>query len=131
MEKLFIEASRKGYRFHSPKGLLTVEDLWNMPINGSTNSINAVGRIIKGQLKDSEEDEFSSTPSKENTVENNKLEIVRYIIKIKTEEKIAAATQADNKRYKDKLLGILADKQNTKLLDKSEEEILKELEALG
>lgn len=131
MEKLFIEASRKGYRFNSQKGLLTTEDLWNLPVDNKIKTcLYSIGKSLKLQLKNSEENEFSDTASAEDTIVINQLEIVRHIIKVKLEEKATAVKSADNKRYKDKLLGILADKKDAALLDRSEADILKELEAL-
>jgi len=132
MEKLFIIASREGYRFVTPRGLATTEDLWTLPLkNNNGSSLNDVAKHINKQVKASEEDEFVDEVSAEDETEANKLEIVKYIIKVKLEEKAAKTKSADNKRHKDKLLGILAEKRDAALISKSEAEILKELEALG
>ena len=40
---IFEQATRQAFRFESPKGFLTVEDLWNLPLTNNTGRANLDG----------------------------------------------------------------------------------------
>ncbi len=58
------------------------------------------------------------------------LETVKYVIDTRIAEEAAAASRAEKKGEKEKLLRILAEKQDGKLSDLSEKELQKRIAAL-
>lgn len=129
---LFELTSRHKLRFHSLRGELTAEQLWDVPLRSRDGfDLNAVARVASNELK---------LVSEENFVENSrtidrerrelKLDVVKHIIAVKLDEETAAAKRADNRLEKEKLLKILAEKQEGKLSKLSEQELQKRIDAL-
>ena len=126
---LFELATRKKLRFASPKGLLTTEDLWDLPMTGNT-SLDTVSKLANRDVKASAEESFVVEASAVNGEANLKLDILKYIISVRKAEiadRQAAKEKIERKR---KLLDLLAEKDNEKDAAMSREEILKELESL-
>ena len=126
---LFEMATRQKLRFASPKGLLTVEDLWDLPMTGNT-SLDTVSKLANRDVKASAEESFVVEASAVNGEANLKLDILKYIISVRKAEiadRQAAKEKVERKR---KLLDLLAEKDNEKDAAMSREEILKELESL-
>ena len=78
MEKLFIKALKKGFRFNY-KGLLTVEDLWSL----SLEQLDEIYKDINKKIKASSEESFLNKSDKIVNELNDKLEIVKYIMEDK------------------------------------------------
>lgn len=130
---IFETAARNKIRFQSPMGLLSVEELFDLPLQSKSNrDLDTVAKHIARELKSVTEESFVSTASNPAKTENElKLEIVKYVIGVKQAEAAAAneaATKADKKR---KLVALLAEKQENELRNLSTEDILKQLAELG
>jgi hypothetical protein len=127
MSNLFELATRKQYRFNSQVGALSVEDLWNLPLTSTRSaSLDAIAKELHSQLK--EETISFVTPSvSDNTVAQQKFDIVKYIIDVKVNERNAAKVLAENAAKKQKILSLIAEKQDEKLSEAS----LEELQALA
>lgn len=130
---MFEEANRLKLRFDTPKGALTAEDLWDLPLTSTTGKAN-LDDIAKGlfrQLKDEENVSFvSPSKSKDKTVQM-KFDIVKHIIDVRVAERNAAETARQNKEKKDMILGIIAQKENEKLTGASLEELRAMVESLS
>jgi hypothetical protein len=118
MEKLFIKASKKGFRFNY-KGLLTVEDLWSL----SLEQLDEIYKDLNKKIKASSEESFLNKADKVTGELSEKLEIVKYIM----EDKLAAKSRKEKnaliKSQKETVARILAEKKQNALLSKSEEEL--------
>ncbi len=127
MSNLFELATRKQYRFNSQVGALSVEDLWNLPLTSARSaSLDAIAKELHSQLK--EETISFVTPSvNDNTVSQQKFDIVKHIIDVKVSERDAAKLLAENAAKKQKILSLIAEKQDEKLSEAS----LEELQALA
>jgi hypothetical protein len=126
---LFELATRKKLRFASPKGLLTTEDLWDLPMTGNT-SLDTVSKLANRDVKVSAEESFVVDATPVNDIAVLKLDVLKHIIAVRKAEqaaRMAAQEKADRRR---KLLELLAKKDNEKDAAMSREEILKELESL-
>lgn len=126
---LFEVATRKKLRFASPKGLLTTEDLWDLPMTGNT-SLDTVSKLANRDVKVSAEESFVVDATPVNDIAVLKLDVLKHIIAVRKAEqaaRMAAQEKADRRR---KLLELLAKKDNEKDAAMSREEILKELESL-
>lgn len=126
---LFELATRQKLRFASPKGLLTTEDLWDLPMTGNT-SLDTVSKLANRDVKVSAEESFVVDATPVNDIAVLKLDVLKHIIAVRKAEqaaRMAAQEKADRRR---KLLDLLAEKDNEKDAAMTREEILKELESL-
>ena len=124
MENIFEFALRNKLRFNY-RGLINVEDLWDLGTQG-------LDYIYKGLMSEKRQTETESLIEKktENTMLEAKIEIVKYIFNQKVEELKAAEKKAENAEKKQKILAILARKQDAELEEKSAEELKSLLEDL-
>ena len=122
---LFVTALRKNYRFQTSRsGLITVEDLWSLPLQSKTNaSLNDVAIILDTQLQQTKRTSFVDDSSSENVDLQNKFNIVLYIIDVKKAELAAAANAAAQRRQNEKVMEIISRKQDQDLENKSIEEL--------
>jgi hypothetical protein len=125
-------ASTKRLRFASIKGQLAVEDLFSLPLTSANGvSLDGIAKGINKFLKEAKEESFVDAPSKENTLLQVRLDIVKDIISDKIAERELAKNIAANKVKKQKLLAALARKEDEGIDSMSEADILKQLDDLA
>lgn len=128
---MFEYATRVKLRFASPKGELSVEQLWDVPLRGGDFNLDVVGKTIIRTLKTMTEESLVETKK---TAAQSRLEvsldIVKFVIEFRLDEEKAAAQRAENRLQKEKLLKVLAEKQEGKLSALSERELQKQIAAL-
>ena len=129
---LFEYAARAKLRFSSTRGDLTAEQLWDVPLRSRDGfDLNAVAKTANAAWKAISEENFvETTKTPQHTRLEMAFETVKYVIETKLAEDAAAQTRADNKIKKDKLLKILAEKQEGKLSELSEKELQRQIAAL-
>lgn len=125
-EEMFIKATREKMRFPY-KGLATVEDLWDLPVT----ELDKIYKTLKKQEKTANEESLLEVKSSEDEELTMQIEIVKYIVGVKLEEKKAAEMAKERKEQKQKIMSILASKQDEALQGKSIEELEKMLDELG
>lgn len=128
MNSIFEFATRNKLRFPY-KGSISVEDLWDL----SQKQLNDVYKILKKELKlVSEEENLISLEKEDPYIELNiKVEIVKHIFnvkKVETQQREDAVIKAEKKQ---RILDILAKKQDDSLNNMSEEELIKMLDELS
>lgn len=127
MEKnLFEIATRNRYRFNY-KGVMTVEDLWNLRVE----DLDAIFKTLNRQKKTADEDSLLAAKSAEDTELANKIELVKYIVSVKLAESEARVSAAEKKAQRDKILEIVAKKRDKALEDMGIDELMKKLEELN
>jgi hypothetical protein len=124
MEKLFESATRNKFRF-GYRGLISTEDLWDLNVE----ELDSIYKNLMADKKDSETESLLSK-KKTNSILETKIEIVKYIFGVKVDEAKAAELKAENAAKKQKILAILARKQDAELEEKSAEELKSLLEDL-
>lgn len=138
METMFVYASRIKLRFNSPRGLLTVEDLWDLPLQSTSGKAN-LDDIAKALFKKLQETEVSfvkpegvTTGDKPDAAAMNQvaLDIVKHIIAVKIAERDEAAAATRNRQRKQHILGIIAQKENEALLGSSLDDLRKMLDEI-
>ena len=123
---LFEVASRKKYRYPY-KGAISTEDLWDLPVE-------ELDRIYKWLNSESKKIHEESLLAERSVVDQdllNKIEIIKYVVGVKQEEKKAAANAAEKKLRKQHLMEVLAKKEDQALEASSIEELKKMLEELN
>lgn len=132
MNNIFEYATRNKLRFASIRGELTIEQLWDIPLRSKDDfNLNTIAKTANKALKEISEESFvETTKTAAHTRCEAAMEAVKYIIDVKLAEETAAKTRAEKKQEKEKLLGILAEKQAGKLSELSEKELQKRIAAL-
>jgi hypothetical protein len=129
---MFEQASRKKLRFSSPKGDLTTEQLWDLPLT-STNAFNLdqIARGVNSELKGVTEESFVAIkPDPRKPDLELKLEILKHIIAVKLKAQHDAAAAAERSAELKKLTEVLASKEEAALSSMSKDDILKRIAEL-
>lgn len=129
IEKKFEAATRLKLRF-SFKGLITVEDLWDLQLE----HLDAIYKTLNKEAKLVNEESLLETKTKKNEELDLKIDIVKHVVEVKLEEKNKKLKEKELKEQKQKILEVLSDKENKALETKSPEELkamLEELEKSG
>lgn len=120
-----FEAATKGkYRFPF-KGMISVEDLWDLKLQ----DLDSVFKGLNKQKKQNDEESLLQVKTAEDQELDNKIQIVKYIVKFKQEEIEERLQAKDKKEYNQKLLELIERKQNEELAGKSIEELQAMLKA--
>ena len=107
--ELFINATRANYQFPF-RGMINVIDLWDL----SLANLDSVFKTLNAEVKIS-----------------NKIEIVKYIVSVKLDEKKKREDAKKNAEMRQRLLEIKAKRQDAKLENMSDEDLDKALAELG
>ena len=120
-------------RFASPQGVLCVDDLWDLPLTSRTNRANLddIARSYSRELKTQGEESFVVKPARKDKVLQLGFEIIKHIIDVRLTDNKAVKLAGEKAEKKTKLLALLAKKQDDKLGDLSEEDLLAQIEALS
>lgn len=120
-------AVRNKYRFQTNQGLVSVEDLYDLPLQSVRgSSLDQIAISLNKQIKALGEESFVGDTPVGSVELNNKLEIVKQVIAIKKEQNRLATEAAVKATQNAKIDAIIARKKDTAL----EEMSIEELEAL-
>lgn len=126
VENIFEYAVENKLRFPY-KGSISVEDLYAL----TTVELDTIYKTLKREVKKADEESLLGTKSNDDIVLSVKIDIIKHIVAKKL-AKIEAHNQAiRNKEQKDKILAIIAQKQEENLHGKSVEELTQMLADLG
>lgn len=117
-QKMFEVATRSKMRFPF-KGLISVEDLWDL----SVKSLDLVYKSLNSELKQVQEESLLDIKTESDKELDLKIEIIRYIVGVKLEEEKSRLKSKEQKEQKQKILEVLAAKQDQELNNKSVEEL--------
>lgn len=106
MENMFEYATRNKVRFPF-KGQISVEDLWDL----RTDDLDTVFKTLNRQVKQSKEESLLTTKTAEDTALDIQIAIVKHIFDIKMQEANARLLDKERKAQKQKIMAILANKQ--------------------
>lgn len=123
---LFEIATKKKYRFPY-KGLVSVEDLWDLNVL----VLDQIYKALNKTLKDMGEESLLKTKSTEEKDVENMVEIVKHIVAVKEQEKVDRLVQKERATKKQRIMSIIADKEDKALTELSTEELRKMLDELG
>ena len=124
--KMFEIAVRNKFRFPF-KGAISVEDLWDL----SVQQLDGIFKTLKSQEQKAQEESLLETRTPEDEILKIKIEIIRHIVTVKLDEANQAERAKEMRDQKQKILGILAEKQDEELRNKTPEELRAMLEQLG
>ena len=123
---MFEVAVRNKFRFPF-RGVVSTEDLWDL----SVQQLDEIFKTLKSQERKAQEESLLNARTPEDTVLETKIEIIRYVVNIKLGEAEQLKRAKAVRDEKQKIMAILADKQDADLRNKSTEELQAMLEQLG
>ena len=124
-KNMFEVATRTKMRFPF-KGMISVEDLWDL----SVQNLDKVFKALNSQRKEAQEESLLNVKSSEDEVLDTQIGIVKYIVGVKLEEQAARAKASENKEKKQKIMALMAKKDDEEMENMSREELQKLLEEL-
>ena len=128
---MFEKAARLKLRFSTGKGMVSVEDLWDLPLTSANGaSLDDTARTLHNVLKTEEEVSFVNPSEKKNDLLKLQFDIVLHIIKVRQEENAARLAAKEKKAKTQQILALIADKENSELASKSKDELQKMLEEM-
>ena len=121
MEKnLFETASKTKLRFSSNKGMITSEDLWDL----SLADLDEIARETYKRVRDDMDHvSFVRPVSKVDSTDLLRLDIVKRVIEVKMEERDAAEKTVLQNAKKQRILNIMAEKEDENLKGASLEDL--------
>ena len=126
MEKMFEYATRNKVSFPF-KGLISVEDLWDL----SLTNLDSIYKTLNKQAKQSEEESLLDTKTTVDKELDVQVAIVKHIVAVKLAEQEAREKASAKKAQKQKIMAIIASKQDEALQNSSVEDLQKMLDKLG
>lgn len=124
-EKMFETAARTKMRFPF-RGQISTEDLFDL----SVEDLDTIFKSLNSQLKQVNEESLLQAKTDHDKELDTKIEIIKHIVATKITESNARIQAKERKEKKDKILEILASKQEESLQNKSQEELIEMLNAL-
>lgn len=115
---MFEQAIRSKLRFPSIQGLLTAEDLWDLPLESKASgkaSLNSVAVMCHADTEKSAELNFVRPGARPNAAAVLRFEIVKHVIQVKIDESKARKTKAEVKAQNQKIMGIIERKKDAGL----------------
>ena len=126
MDELYKKASKQKLRFRSEKGLVSVEDLWDIPLlSKRSTSVDNIAKLLNAELKTDMEESFVIPVTKQKTITELKFEIVKDVIKTRQEDAKLRENKSLKKANKERIMALIADKENDELKGKTKAELEK------
>lgn len=130
-----LKALEQKWRFPSKRGVLSFEDLFDLPLTKNNGvNLDAVAIEINNQLQEKQGSTSFVQTTTENTAEVNKLEtkleIVKTIIKQRQDELEAKNKQAELASKRKQIQALIDQKQGEALASLPLEELQKQLDSL-
>jgi hypothetical protein len=122
---LFEIAVRNKYRFPF-RGLVSVEDLWDL----SVENLDVIFKELNAQRKRTQEESLLGTKTAQDKELEVKIDIVKYIVSIKLDEAELRSKDKERKAQQQKIMEIIASKQDQALENMSLEELQRMLNEL-
>lgn len=129
---MFEKATRIALRFPSSVGLLSVEQVWELPLQNFSGrpNLDDLARFYHNRLKADANVSFVAVGTEQNEDDKLAFDIVKHIIKVKLDEKTAADNTRIARDKRQKLLEIIAKKEEEGLMGASIEDLRKMVEGL-
>jgi len=122
---MFEKATRMKLRFNY-KGVCSVEDLWDVPLR----DLDAMYRSLTKQKREAEGDSLLDTRCRGTEVLGLQSDIIKHIVEVRLQERKEMEEASVKAAKKQKILGIIAEKQDQSLRDMSEEELASMIDSL-
>ena len=123
---IFEYAVRNKVRFPF-KGMISAEDLWDL----SLTNLDSIYKTLNKQVKQYEEESLLSVKTSVDTELEVQIAIVKHIVSVKLEEREAMEKAIAKKAQKQKIMAIIATKEDEALHNSSVDDLKKMLDELN
>lgn len=127
---MFEKATRLKIRFEAKIGMLSVEDLWDLPLTGNKTNLDDIARDLYSKLKSTEDVSFVFKERKSDERIQLAFDIVKHIIEVKLTEREEAQKQQANADRRQQLLSLISQKENQALAEMPLDELKKMVEQM-
>lgn len=130
---IFEQAARGKFRYKSPTGMLTTEQLFSLPLTSDTGraNLNDIAIEIDDERETLGRKSFVGNASNPRRTElEAMLEVVKFVIEAKQAEVAALKARRDKNEKRDKLLDAIATAETRELGSKSLDQLKAEFAAL-
>lgn len=124
MESTFITALKNKVRFPY-RGQISTEDLWDLQVG----SLDQIYKTLIKEKKNTEEESLLTEATKEDSLLDLQISIVKYIVAEKLEEKRVRESAAAKRLENQKIMEIIESKKDASLYDLTIEELEAKLRA--
>lgn len=124
-ENLFEGAARAKYRFPF-RGVITTEDLWDL----SLQDLDRVFKTLNAEAKQTQEESLLKVKDEHSEILERKIEIVKHIVAVKQAEAEAVKEAANRKAQKQRIMEIIAKKEDDALANMSLDELKKMVDGM-
>ena len=118
---MFDKATRGKLRFESTKGLLSVEQVWDLSLNALNELAKGLNREIKAAGQDDED--FIGRNTAVDPALQLRFDVVKHIIGVKLQERDDANNASEKKAHNQSILELIALKERQDLEGKSVDEL--------
>ena len=115
---MFEKATRMKLRFNF-KGNCSIEDLWDL----SVRALDLIHKNLNIEIRGLKEVSLLEVKNKEEELLELKIAIVKHIVEVKLQEQKSREDAASRAEKKQRILGIMEEKQNSQLKELSLEEL--------
>ena len=115
----FKECSRRKLRFKTTIGTLSVEQLWDLPLEG----LDTLAVSLEKDVNEAPKKSFLVKTSNEDKIAKLKFDIVLDVLNTRIKERDEYLEQKENKEQNEKILSLISEKQDESLKGKSIEEL--------
>lgn len=123
---IFEYATRNKLRFPF-KGLISTEDLFDL----SLANLDSIYKTLNKEAKQSEEESLLTTKTSIDTELEIQIAIIKHIVSVKLKEQEAREKEAEKKAQKQKIMSIIATKEDEALQNSSVDDLKKMLDELN
>ena len=120
---MFEKASRLKLRFPTAAGQLTVEDLWDLPLEKGRANLNDIACAINKQIKESQEESFVTPRSAVDKSLELQLDILKHIIKVRQDEEASRLKAKDRQEQRQRIKELIDKKKQEQDANKSLDEL--------
>lgn len=121
---IFEQAARLKLRFATSAGQLAVEDLWDLPLTSKTGrtNLNDLAVVYHRALQTETVSFVDAAPAADPTVQL-RFDLVKHVIDVRVAENAVRAAEAEKAAKKQRILALLAEKEDATLRDMSQDEL--------
>jgi len=125
-QNIFEVATRSKARFPY-LGSISTEDLWDL----SVENLDGIFKSLNSQLRRANEESLLDKQTKEDRELALRIEVVKHVVTVKQEETATRLLAKERREQKQKIMAIMASKQDAALEGKTMEELEEMLDRLG
>lgn len=125
-QNIFEMAVVQKFRFNTPQGQITAEDLFDLPLQSNTGRANldSIAIDLHNQLKKADTNvSFVTEIKSEATNLQARFDLVKYVIEVKIAARDKAQKAKETRERNQKILALIEQKENAAMADKSLDEL--------